>query len=34
VQRLTNKQYDGAEGVKLAVNLLHDEFKIAMSLAG
>ncbi|KAI8713133.1 FMN hydroxy acid dehydrogenase domain-containing protein [Fusarium sp. LHS14.1] len=26
--------YDGAEGVKLAVNLLHDEFKIAMSLAG
>ncbi|UPL02725.1 hypothetical protein LCI18_013659 [Fusarium solani-melongenae] len=26
--------YDGAEGVKLAVNLLHDEFKIAMALAG
>lgn len=27
-------QYNGYEGVKLAVDLLHDEFKIAMSLAG
>ncbi|KAF5005319.1 hypothetical protein FDECE_8215 [Fusarium decemcellulare] len=26
--------YDGAEGVKLAVNLLHEELKISMALAG
>ncbi|KAM0549221.1 hypothetical protein ACHAPJ_009531 [Fusarium lateritium] len=26
--------YNGAEGVKLAIDLLHEEFKIAMALAG
>lgn len=31
---LTAWQYNGSKGVELAINLLYDEFKLTMGLAG